>query len=62
MERLFAGVTSMGTHNTFWPSLGSDGWITPGGMEYQRDGSLARDLLKAGVKCVIVGDVLDEVS
>ena len=31
-------------------------------LEYQQSGDMARDLLRAGVRCVIVGDVKDEVG
>jgi hypothetical protein len=52
----------MGISSTFRGVIGSDGWVREDEMEYQHSGGLAEGLRSAGVKCVILGDVRDEVS
>lgn len=60
--RLMAVIEGMGFENTFRGVFGPDGWIRPDQMGYQQSGGLGRDLERAGVRCVIMGDVKDEVS
>jgi len=60
--RLIEAIQSMGASGIFRGVTGSDGWVRSDEMEYQRSGGLAEGLRSAGVKCVIVGDVLHEVS
>jgi hypothetical protein len=51
----------MGASGTFRGVVGSDGWVRSDEMEYRRSGGLAKGLRSVGVKCVIMGDLLDEV-
>ena len=60
-DAVFHGVRSMGTLSSFIPCVGGDDWLPKDEIERQRNGSLAKDLLAAGVKCIIIGDVKDEV-
>jgi len=50
-----------GPSGTFRGVVGSDEWVKSDEMEYQRSGGLAKGLRSAGIKCVITGDLLDEV-
>ena len=59
-DRLVKAVFDMGTQSTFRAVVGSDGWCRPDQMAYQHSGQFARDLKAAGVKCIIMGDVLEE--
>jgi hypothetical protein len=61
-EQLLHAVQVMSTFGTFRGVAGSDGWVRSDEMEYQHSGRLAKDLDLAGVRCVILGDVRDEVS
>jgi carboxylesterase type B len=61
-SQLIEAVQCMGASGTFRGVFGSDGWVRSDEMEYQYSGGLARGLRSVGVKCVIVGDLLDEVS
>lgn len=54
-------VQRMGVQGTF-RGVVEDGWIEADQMEYQASGQLGRDLVAAGVKVVIMGDVRDEDS
>jgi hypothetical protein len=60
-ERLMEAVQSGGDAITYRGVAGIDGWVRKDMMDYQESGGLARDLKSAGVKCVITGDVRDEV-
>jgi carboxylesterase type B len=61
-DDLFAAVSRMGPLSTFRGVCEVDGFVAHDLMEFQKSGQLALGLRKAGVKCVIVGDVKDEVS
>jgi hypothetical protein len=61
-ERLMEVIEGMGFENTFRGVVGPDGWVRSDQMGYQQSGGLGRDLKRAGVGCVIMGDVKDEVS
>jgi hypothetical protein len=60
-DQLIEAVQGMGASGTFRGVVGSDGWVRNDEMEYQNSGGLANGLRSAGVRCVIMGDVLDEV-
>jgi hypothetical protein len=60
--RLIEAVQAMEGLSTFRGVVGEDGWNRADEMEYQQSGGLAAGLKAAGVKCVIMGDVRDEVS
>lgn len=61
-EALIAAVQGDGDATTYRGIQGTDGWLGADMMGYQRSGGLARGLREAGVKCIIAGDVRDEVS
>lgn len=61
-EMFMAAVQGDGDAATYRGVAGVDGWVRADMMAYQESGGLARDLKRAGVKCVITGDVRDEVS
>lgn len=52
----------MGELCTFRGIVGDDGWVRADEMEFQKNGGLAKGLREAGVHCIVVGDVRDEVS
>jgi hypothetical protein len=52
----------MGSLSTFRGVSEVDGFVAHDQMNYQKSGRLATGLRQAGVKCVIVGDVKDEVG
>lgn len=58
-DALIQAVHKMGEHGTF-RGVVEEGWVHPNQMEYQRSGALGRDLVAAGVKVVVTGDVRDE--
>ncbi|ORX39561.1 Alpha/Beta hydrolase protein [Kockovaella imperatae] len=60
METLFQHVRDLGLQSSFVPASG--GWLFNDMMGYQQRGDMARELLKAGVKCIIVGDARDELE
>ena len=60
MDAFFAAVRTMGLEDSFTPTSGS--WLAEDAMGYQESGKMAQNLLKAGVLCIIVGDVKDEVD
>lgn len=60
-EALIAGVLAIGELSTFRGVVGTDGWVREDEMEFQQNGGLAKGLREAGVRCVITGDVKDEV-
>ena len=60
-EQLMKAVQGDGDAATYRGVAGPDGWVRSDMMAYQQSGRLASDLKRAGVKCVITGDVRDEV-
>lgn len=61
-DQLIQAVQDMGTSGTFRGVRGSDDWVRGDEMQYQHSGGLANGLRLAGVKCVVMGDLQDEVS
>jgi hypothetical protein len=62
LDDLLEAVSGMGPLSTFRGVCDEDGSVADDLMYYQKSGQLASSLRQAGVKCLIVGDVNDEVS
>ena len=58
-QDIVGAVERMGSQSTFRGVAADDGWVSPDQLAYQRT-TMGRDLRRAGVKCVITGDVRDE--
>ena len=53
----------MGYQSTFRGAAGDEtNWVHSDQMEYAKSGRMGKDLLKAGVKCVVIGELSEEVS
>ena len=59
---ILAAVGSLGSLSTFRGVCGVDGWVRHDMMAFQESGGSASGLKRAGVRCLVVGDVKDEVS